>query len=241
MDNNFNRELPSLRELSDLDTRISEIQAEIKNKNKKLHEYKDNLIKKNKEYEEKVSKVKTNEHVEHFEEIQLKEVEAELDKIQNLLNNASNNEEYSLLLKKRDNIKKNISELEDAVLEKLDNIEKNKEELIELQQTLSVEKDKVSSQSEQIEKEIVLLKDEINKLRSQRDNLKKNISREALNRYDRVLEKEKIRVVVSVRNGTCQGCYISVTPQQINVLMRGDTLVFCKKCNRILYIAEEEN
>jgi predicted nucleic acid-binding Zn-ribbon protein len=42
-----------------------------------------------------------------------------------------------------------------------------------------------------------------------------------------------------VEDGSCHGCYVGVTHQMINELMNANTLVFCKTCGRILYLAEQ--
>ena len=42
-----------------------------------------------------------------------------------------------------------------------------------------------------------------------------------------------------VEDGACHGCYVGVTAQMVNELMNGNTLVFCKTCGRILYLAEQ--
>ena len=44
--------------------------------------------------------------------------------------------------------------------------------------------------------------------------------------------------VVSVRNGTCQGCNMNIPPQLYNVLQRGVTVETCPSCHRIIYWEE---
>jgi hypothetical protein len=44
--------------------------------------------------------------------------------------------------------------------------------------------------------------------------------------------------VVSVRNGTCQGCNMNIPPQLYNVLQRGQTIETCPSCHRIIYWEE---
>jgi predicted nucleic acid-binding Zn-ribbon protein len=43
--------------------------------------------------------------------------------------------------------------------------------------------------------------------------------------------------VVSVKNGTCQGCNMNIPPQLYNTLQRGNSLELCPNCNRIIYWA----
>ena len=43
------------------------------------------------------------------------------------------------------------------------------------------------------------------------------------------------RAVVSVKNGTCQGCNMNIPPQLFNLLQRGDSIELCGNCNRTIY------
>lgn len=45
---------------------------------------------------------------------------------------------------------------------------------------------------------------------------------------------------VDLQNKSCAGCFVSVTPQMVNELINCTSLIFCKTCGRILYLAEEE-
>lgn len=40
--------------------------------------------------------------------------------------------------------------------------------------------------------------------------------------------------------GACSGCFVTVTSQMMNELRLSETLVFCKSCGCVLYLAEED-
>lgn len=233
-------QLQFLRELSDLDTHVCELQAKIKETETAFAELKEKISKKKEDYTKRIAQLKASEHTEHSEEIKLKEAEAELKKIQSLLNLAQRNEEYNILLKKRDSIRSQISALEDAVLEKLTEIDTERTCLTELTRELSREEDQLKVASEQTKNEIDALQSELDKLLARREELKTKISSETFTRYERVLNKEKRRAVVNIKDGICQGCYRTITPEQINTIMRGESVIYCRNCNRILYLEETQ-
>jgi hypothetical protein len=233
-------QLEFLRELSDLDSRVSELQTKMKEKETALATLKEKLSKNKEEYATRTHQLKESEHAEHSEEVKLKEAEAELKKAQILLNSAQRNEEYNILLKKRDSIRSQISALEDAALARLAEIDSARARLAELTKELSHEEEELKAASEQTKKEVDALQNEVDKLLLRREELKTKISSEIFTRYERVLNKEKRRVVVCIKDGICQGCYRTITPEQINTIMRGESLIYCRNCNRILYLQEPE-
>jgi predicted nucleic acid-binding Zn-ribbon protein len=42
-----------------------------------------------------------------------------------------------------------------------------------------------------------------------------------------------------VVDGVCQGCFISLTAQEINLLLQEDKLISCRNCSRILFFEGE--
>jgi predicted nucleic acid-binding Zn-ribbon protein len=48
------------------------------------------------------------------------------------------------------------------------------------------------------------------------------------------------RAVGPVKNGICQACNMNIPPQRFNELIKGNSLLFCPNCRRIIYWAEDE-
>jgi predicted nucleic acid-binding Zn-ribbon protein len=77
----------------------------------------------------------------------------------------------------------------------------------------------------------------IAELRSERDKLAADVKPDVLKRYSSIRMRRGL-AVVSVRNGTCQGCNMNIPPQLYNVLQRGQTVETCPSCHRIIYWEE---
>src|SRR5262249_30715469 len=96
--------------------------------------------------------------------------------------------------------------------------------------------------SKVIEKEIHESIQKINEegkaLLEQREELKKQVDPEMFKIYERLLKNKKDRVVVPIEQRTCSGCHIVLTPQHENLVRKGDRLVFCEHCSRILFWQE---
>ena len=74
----------------------------------------------------------------------------------------------------------------------------------------------------------------IAELRVERDKLAAEVKPDVLKRYGSIRMRRGL-AVVSVRNGTCQGCNMNIPPQLYNVLQRGQTIETCPSCHRIIY------
>jgi uncharacterized protein len=86
---------------------------------------------------------------------------------------------------------------------------------------------------------IKLINEEGATLQEQRNRLVKMANLEILAIYERLLRNKKDRVVVPIENRTCSGCHIVLTAQQENLVRKGENLVFCEHCSRVLYWPEE--
>ena len=81
------------------------------------------------------------------------------------------------------------------------------------------------------------IESKIAELRGERDKLAAEVKPEVLKRYSSIRLRRGL-AVVSVRNGTCQGCNMNIPPQLYNVLQRGVSVETCPSCHRIIYWEE---
>jgi hypothetical protein len=71
----------------------------------------------------------------------------------------------------------------------------------------------------------------------QRRSIVRELDGTLLRQYERMRRSRiKANAVVPVVNGVCQGCFMVVTKSLLAELMRGDSLVTCEHCGRILYL-----
>lgn len=76
--------------------------------------------------------------------------------------------------------------------------------------------------------------------RGDRIELAKKIDPAAISLYGRVVGKHAMNAVVAINKGTCSGCFMQVGPQVVVQISRGNALVRCPGCGRILYLPEEQ-
>ena len=115
------------------------------------------------------------------------------------------------------------------------------EEILEkIKQSLSSSEESSRMLEEEIKNSIKLINEEGQVLKKQRDELVTKADPAVFKIYGRLLKNKKDRVVVPIENRTCSGCYIALTAQHENLVRKGERLVFCEHCSRILYWQESE-
>lgn len=112
--------------------------------------------------------------------------------------------------------------------------------LEDLQNQFKVVEEKANAQAQEIAESIVLINQEGRELQKTREALRQEAPEDVFQVYERLLQNKRDRVVVPIENRTCSGCHIVLTVQQESLVRKGERLVFCEHCSRILYWQESE-
>jgi uncharacterized protein len=143
--------------------------------------------------------------------------------------------EQTALLKEIEDAKKNAKENEDKIVEIMMELEKLIAQVEEEKILLKGEKELVAEETEKVRDVI----ENINKGKKTKGTKRlkqiKDIQENLLRKYDTLRERRKGLAVVNVVQGVCQGCFMSIPPQQYNLLLKGDKIFECPTCQRIIY------
>ncbi len=146
------------------------------------------------------------------------------------------NEEYSAVLKEIESLKEKSSRFEEEVLDLLERGDVAAKAVADAEKEFKAAE--AACQRERAEKEAQLatLQRELAQLREARKAQASRLERGLLQQYVR-LAKTRGEAVVAVKDGSCSGCGIALTPQTYNEVRRNDRMFTCTSCNRILYHA----
>ena len=173
-------------------------------------------------------------------EVELKENQSILDAADSRIKKIKTNKEFLALQREIDIAKKRKSDLEDQILQLMEKIESRTKERDRISKTFEKDRGVLDDKKEALLKKQKELQAIINKLKGQLDVLRVKVDRALLSRYDRIKEKRNGLVVVECVDGVCIGCHIHIQPQLFNELVRGDRMISCPACQRILYIKTQE-
>lgn len=171
-------------------------------------------------------------------EEELKENQIILTAADDRIKKIKTNKEFLALQREIDVARKRKNTLEDQILtlmEKRDRQLKERETILkgfEADKAVLDEK-KAALTSQSAELASVIAGD-----RSRIDALRATVERGLLSRYDRIKSNRKGIAVVACLDGICHGCHMRIPPQVFNELVRGDKLINCPTCQRILYVEE---
>ena len=161
--------------------------------------------------------------------------EEHIHKIRGRLNELKTNKEYQAHLFEIELARKKKDLLEEGVLSVLERIEQNEKEAKEFEEHLREAEEKFNREKEHLESQIHTLNQERSELERQHQEHARLMDAKILARYSKLKTARKGFAVAQVRNGTCSGCRLQIPPQLVAEVKRGDELLNCSYCHRILY------
>ena len=130
---------------------------------------------------------------------------------------------------------------ETRVLELLDQVEAQKQTLTEKEQVLQGRQKDYKRQAAEVAARVEELEKQRAVLEEKRDILKQELPAPLLKRYDFIRQRRNGSAISEVKEGVCLGCHMNILPQQFIDLQKGEDLIQCPHCQRILYwVGEEE-
>ncbi len=163
---------------------------------------------------------------------------ADLERLAAQLRTVKTNREYTAISGQMKDIQTEQSQLETQALERFVRADEigsaNKGRRAEIEERRRV----LGEEEEKVRREIAEAARREQELLTVREKLVGKIEMEALDKYERVLARRGDRPMIAADGGTCQACFMQLTPQEHNLVLLAEEIVQCKSCGRILYIAE---
>ena len=151
-------------------------------------------------------------------------------------------EEYTAAIREADSARKQISALETQILEQLEILE-------QAEAALNERADEIASLNSDREARLKAFDDETGSIgerltvaRKGRDEVFANLPKQLSGMYARI--KARIRdgvAVAEARNRSCTACFMSLRPQVMAEIRRGEDVITCDNCGRILYYVPSES
>lgn len=235
-------ELDILRQLQEFDLEIQEIEhraAKLRVALKDITDLHDSLASSLDAQNEQLEETKK---LMRQKERELKENEERYGDSKEKLNKVSNAREYNALEKEMDALRKLRAQLEeeheqlkDAVADSEEDVEEKKVKVDNLASEMKKQQKELGKEESKVEKRS-------DDLKKKREKLKKEFAEQKniIRRYEFNRDRMKGRVIVDASEGVCKGCNMKLPPQLYNVLMRGEQMVQCPTCKRILFYEEAE-
>lgn len=170
----------------------------------------------------------------------LKEEEDRLANSEKKLNEVKTNKEYQAAQKEIEEHRIQNSLLEEQILLAMDQLDALKTEITEKAQELAEKSRTIQAEIEKLTTRAAAIEDQISRQEGARKTVVKDLSPSFLATYDRLLKTFRNEpVLVKVRKGVCNGCFMNLPPQFFNELLRDRDIKTCPNCARLIYLDEE--
>jgi len=144
------------------------------------------------------------------------------------------NEEYTALLHEIEGVKRRRSDLETQVLTRMDDEEIASKERPALEKALQEIERESAGHLARFASEETADREQLGALQARREKQAEALPAATRTRYERVRGSREGRAVVPVLRNACGGCHRSLPPQTVQEARKGDRVLTCEGCGRLL-------
>ena len=166
-------------------------------------------------------------------EAEVADWEAELQRLHGQSTQVKTNAAYTALLREIEHARTAVSERETRILELMDEIDAVGSRLAEAETEASAVRVRVEAEEGAIESRAQALEKELTRARGEREQLEGLLDRALIVRYERIAKSRTPSIAIAA-DELCLGCRVRIPPQTYNDAIRGESIVECGSCHRIL-------
>ena len=150
-------------------------------------------------------------------------------------------DEYTAAIREADAARKQISALETQILEQLEQLEQAETSLKERGEEIATMNSDREARLQAFDEESGMIGERLVAARKEREEVFASLPKPMSALYARIGARIRDGVAVAeARNRSCSACFMSLRPQVMAEVRRGDEIITCDNCGRILYVAPEQ-
>lgn len=173
-------------------------------------------------------------------ETEVATIQTRLSKYKGQLLELKTNKEYTTMLHEIATAEVAIRSHEDRVLERMEEAETLAGELKAAEAALKTQQAAIADERKALEGEASALQGTADETAASRAAAAKALSPNALKLFEHVSKQRKGLAIAEARDGGCTVCHVRMRPQMFNEVRRGETLIQCESCLRILYFLPQD-
>jgi predicted nucleic acid-binding Zn-ribbon protein len=173
-------------------------------------------------------------------QLSIQEAEDQIKQLNQQMNAARHNKELEAIQRSVASHKADIQRWEDQCLTALTTIDQMEQEEQELAGEVARAEQDLERVIAEVADQKARLQGELGRLRAQLEEVRGTIQPGIADAYDRLTKSNLKSPLALVRGRVCQGCFTQITKQTENLLMRGNEVVYCHSCGRMLMLQEEQ-
>jgi hypothetical protein len=222
-----------LSEKFQIEKEINEIPKKIDTKSEILNRLKKTYIDRNQEYDSVKERIISLKHDLHEAERLREDSEKKMDMISTQREYESLDKEIKDAAEKEQKLRWDIQKEEKKYQEMTDSLARE-------EQMIKMQEEELAQETKKIEKESADKKKSLDKLQADEKKLTPGIDEDILFKFERIIRNKSGVGIVPVINDVCTGCHMILPGQFVNEIRKGEDILFCPYCSRILFYKEAE-
>jgi predicted nucleic acid-binding Zn-ribbon protein len=174
-------------------------------------------------------------------EKEIAETRAKSEKAERDLMSSTDKKSYEAAIREVDSARKHISELETKVLEQMEAAEAAEKSVSEHDPEVERLRAERDEKLKAFEEQTRAQGEELEASRVERERLLAELPNQMNALYKRISTRIRDGVAVAeARKNSCSACFMSLRPEVMTKIRRGEEIIICDNCNRILYYVRAE-
>jgi hypothetical protein len=221
--------------LQEIDNRLAGLAREIASLPKHVAEIEKKLLSHERKLEADRAALAANQKERKTCESEIQAQEQKISKLKDQMLEAKTNEVYRAFQNEIDFCQKAIRKSEDRILESMGESEPLEKNVKAAEAALKTEKAQVEAEKQQARARTAADEASAREFNKERSGIVASVAPAIYQRYERARKARKGIGVAEAVDGRCTGCNLSMRLQFYQDLKRGDEILSCECCQRILY------
>lgn len=173
-------------------------------------------------------------------EKQIAENKTYLERADRNLKHAQNQKEYETAMREIDALQKQVTAFETQVVEKMTAVEEVEKELEERAEEINSIDSKRDAALSEFDQALAENKAQFASASGSRETVFVTLPTQLASVYNRLAQRSRDGIAVAeVVNGSCSACFMALRPQMLVEVKKGEAIITCESCTRILYVASK--
>lgn len=233
------KRLEMLEQLQEIDLRIDSLKNSQNNLHGELNGIEQGLVAAREEAAELDSRIALVEQEKTEQEGLLVTEQENIRRSESHMKEIKTNKEFQAIGREIAAARKQAAELEEQILQKVGQIEQLRGESTGRSASLTELEQNTAQRSGEKLAEISAIQQDIDADLARREEITKHLPASLLKRYTLLREQRRGQALAIARDGYCLGCNMNLPPQLYNSLFRGDEMISCPHCQRVLILKQQ--
>jgi len=221
--------------LQELDRRVTELTREISALPKHIAEIEKKLESHTRKLDADRAALTANQKDRKATETEIQTQEQKISKLRGQMLDAKTNDQYRAFQNEIEFCEKEIRRGEDHILELMGESEPLDKNVKAAESALKTEKTQVETEKQQAVARTAEDKKALDQIHQERAQIVTRINPNVYRQYERIRKGRSGVAITEAVGGRCSACQIAVRPQFFQDLKKGDQVMYCESCARIIY------